>query len=402
MTAFESGAATDVGQVRAHNEDTFVVAGTVFVVADGMGGHNGGEIASRIAVDRLAAIGPVNSINVLVRGVQEANSDIRERAREQPEFRGMGTTVVMLAAIERAGSHRLGMANVGDSRLYRLTDSGLHQHTEDHSLVEALVRDGRLTRAEAAVHPQRNIVTRALGIDDKVLVDAWELIPVAGDRYVLCSDGLFGEIDDGEIHEVLQATSSPQDAADELVRRACEAGGRDNITVVVVDVVEADPGEAYPLDPAEHGDALGALEAAAAAHLAATLPLPPSQLGAQDWGAVPCCDSGFNVTEAAALNGVADRVDVAAFDVTRRGAPLPPAEIVLLGDLLYLTDLTAAVAQRVAEAAARGSVVLLADSRRTHQEQLVRALGELGVEASFEERTLSSGEAVSLLQYQIS
>ena len=106
------------------------------------------------------------------------------------------------------------------------------------------------------------------------------------------------------------------------------------------------------------------------------------------------------VTEAAALNGVADRVDVAAFDVTRRGAPLPPAEIVLLGDLLYLTDLTAAVAQRVAEAAARGSVVLLADSRRTHQEQLIRALGELGVEASFEERTLSSGEAVSLLQYQ--
>ena len=108
------------------------------------------------------------------------------------------------------------------------------------------------------------------------------------------------------------------------------------------------------------------------------------------------------VTEAAALNGVADRVDVAAFDVTRRGAPLPPAEIVLLGDLLYLTDLTAAVAQRVAEAAARGSVVLLADSRRTHQEQLIRALRELGVEASFEERTLSSGEAVSLLQYQIS
>ncbi len=160
----------------------------------------------------------------------------------------MGTTVVMLADIDQAGSHRLGVANVGDSRLYRLTDSGLHQHTEDHSLVEALVRDGRLTRAEAAVHPQRNIVTRALGIDDKVLVDAWELIPVVGDRYVLCSDGLFGEIDDDEIHEVLQATSSPQDAADELVRRAREAGGRDNITVVVVDVVEADPGEEHPDD----------------------------------------------------------------------------------------------------------------------------------------------------------
>jgi protein phosphatase len=248
VSAFESGAATDVGQVRAHNEDTFAVAGTVFVVADGMGGHNGGEIASQIAVDRLVGIGPVSSINDLVRGVQEANADILERSREQPEFRGMGTTVVMLADIERVGSHRLGVVNVGDSRLYRLTDSGLHQHTEDHSLVEALVRDGRLTRAEAAVHPQRNIVTRALGIDDMVLVDAWELIPVVGDRYVLCSDGLFGEIDDGEIHEVLRATSSPQDAADELVRRAREAGGRDNITVVVVDVVEADPGVEGPDD----------------------------------------------------------------------------------------------------------------------------------------------------------
>ncbi|MEL0140688.1 MAG: hypothetical protein VW800_09975, partial [Acidimicrobiaceae bacterium] len=161
---------------------------------------------------------------------------------------GMGTTIVMLADIEQAAPNRLGVANVGDSRLYRVTETGLHQHTEDHSLVEALVRDGHLTRAEAAVHPQRNIVTRALGIDDKVLVDAWELIPVVGDRYVLCSDGLFGEIDDDEIHEVLQATSSPQDAADELVRRAREAGGRDNITVVVVDVVEADPGEEPPDD----------------------------------------------------------------------------------------------------------------------------------------------------------
>lgn len=248
MTTFAVGAATDVGKVRSHNEDNLLVADTVFVVADGMGGHNGGEIASQIAVERLANAGAVGSIDDLVRRVQEANTDIVDRAREQPEFRGMGTTIVMLADIEQAAPNRLGVANVGDSRLYRVTATGLHQHTEDHSLVEALVRDGHLTRAEAAVHPQRNIVTRALGIDDKVLVDAWELIPVVGDRYVLCSDGLFGEIDDDEIHEVLQATSSPQDAADELVRRAREAGGRDNITVVVVDVVEADPDEEHPDD----------------------------------------------------------------------------------------------------------------------------------------------------------
>lgn len=248
MTTFAVGAATDVGKVRSHNEDNLLVADTVFVVADGMGGHNGGEIASQIAVERLANAGAVGSIDDLVRRVQEANTDIVDRAREQPEFRGMGTTIVMLADIEQAAPNRLGVANVGDSRLYRVTATGLHQHTEDHSLVEALVRDGHLTRAEAAVHPQRNIVTRALGIDDEVLVDAWELIPVVDDRYVLCSDGLVGEIDDGEIHEVLQSTPSPQDAADELVRRAREAGGRDNITVVVVDITEADTGQDRPGD----------------------------------------------------------------------------------------------------------------------------------------------------------
>ena len=221
MTAFESGAATDVGQVRAHNEDTFVVAGTVFVVPTAWAATT----AVRCLPDRRRSPRrhrPGQLIDDLVRGVQEANADILERAREQPEFRGMGTTVVMLPTSKR--SHRLGVANVGDSRLYRLTDSGLHQHTEDHSLVEALV----VMVASPEPKPQctRSATScRALGIDDKVLVDAWELIPVVGDRYVLCSDGLFGEIDDDEIHEVLQATSSPQDAADELVRRAREAGG---------------------------------------------------------------------------------------------------------------------------------------------------------------------------------
>ncbi|MEM8709123.1 MAG: PP2C family serine/threonine-protein phosphatase, partial [Actinomycetota bacterium] len=243
MTAFAYGAATDVGRVRSSNQDRFFVGDSVFVVADGMGGHSGGEIASEIAVTVLEDADTVGTIDDLIGRVQEANSGIVDRAKEQPELKGMGTTVTMLADIKRAGPNRLGVANVGDSRLYRVTDSGLHQHTEDHSLVEALVRDGRLTRAEAAVHPQRNIVTRALGIDEKVLVDAWELIPVVGDRYVLCSDGLFGEI-----HEVLQFTSSPQDAADELVKRARDAGGRDNITVVVVDVVEADTFDDMPDD----------------------------------------------------------------------------------------------------------------------------------------------------------
>ena len=248
MTGFAVGAATDTGKARSANQDNFFTGAALFVVADGMGGHNGGEIASQIAVESLADADTVGSIDDLILRVQAANDSIVGQARDNPELRGMGTTVTMLADIKRAGPNRLGIANVGDSRLYRVTDSGLHQHTEDHSLVEALVRDGRLTRAEAAVHPQRNVVTRALGIDEKVLVDAWELIPVVGDRYVLCSDGLFGEIHESEIHEVLQFTSSPQDAADDLVQRAVAAGGRDNVTVVVVDILDADSFDDMPDD----------------------------------------------------------------------------------------------------------------------------------------------------------
>lgn len=248
MTGFAVGAATDVGRIRSLNEDSFHTGDSVFVVADGMGGHNGGEIASQIAVESLAEEAAVGSIDDLITRVQQANSSIVDRAREDPALRGMGTTVSLLADLKGAGPSRIGIANVGDSRLYRLTDEGLHRHTEDHSLVETLVRDGRLTRAEAAVHPQRNVVTRALGIDEKVLVDAWELVPVVGDRYLICSDGLSGEISDDEIAEVLRALPAPQEAAQELVERANAAGGRDNITVVVVDIIEADSLDELPGD----------------------------------------------------------------------------------------------------------------------------------------------------------
>ncbi len=248
MTTFAVGAATDVGRVRRNNQDHYLVSDPVFVLADGMGGHSGGEIASEIAVTTMAKAEHVASIDELIGWVQEANEQIVARTHTEPALRGMGTTVCALVGLSNAGPHRIGIANVGDSRLYRLTEEGLHQHTEDHSLVEALVRDGRLTRAEAANHPQRNIVTRALGIDEKVLVDAWELVPITGDRYVLCSDGLFGEIGTQEIHEVLASTDSPQAAADDLVSRACAAGGRDNVTVVIVDIAEADSVDDPPED----------------------------------------------------------------------------------------------------------------------------------------------------------
>jgi protein phosphatase len=149
----------------------------------------------------------------------------------------MGTTLCALALVQGDGYEALGVVNVGDSRLYLLKDGELEQITEDHSLVATLERQGRLTRAEAAVHPQRNIVTRALGIDPKVMVDSWEIAPVAGDRYLLCSDGLFNEIDDNRIAATLRRLADPDEAARELVRLANEAGGRDNITCVVVDVM---------------------------------------------------------------------------------------------------------------------------------------------------------------------
>lgn len=240
MTEFRWGTATDVGKVRSANQDQLLTMAPVFVVADGMGGHNGGEVAAAIAVDEMAKADGVASVDDLIEAVQTANREIVDRSKLEPELRGMGTTLVALVGMTVDDSARLGVANVGDSRLYRVADDALAQITEDHTLVEALVRDGRLTPDEALTHPQRNIVTRALGIDEKVLVDTWELAPVVGDRYVLCSDGLFNELSSAEMLDVLREVEEPAEAAVALVNAACDAGGRDNVTVVVVDVVDAD------------------------------------------------------------------------------------------------------------------------------------------------------------------
>ena len=159
----------------------------------------------------------------------------------------MGTTLCAMALVDAEGRDAIAVVNVGDSRLYLLSDGELTQVTEDHSLVATLERQGRLSRAEAAVHPQRNILTRALGIDANVMVDSWEILPVVGDRYLICSDGLFNEVDDNRLAATLRRLADPDEAAKELVRLANEAGGRDNITCVVVDVVD-DAGR----DPADH------------------------------------------------------------------------------------------------------------------------------------------------------
>ena len=235
------GGATDVGQLRSVNQDSMLLGPDVFVVADGMGGHQGGEVASALAIEAIEAVAeglPGGSVRQLITAVQDANDTVFARSAQDPSLSGMGTTLVAIAAVVEEGEERLAIVNVGDSRAYRFAGGELHQVTEDHSLVAELVRDGRISEEEAAVHPQRNIVTRALGIEEHIPVDVFQILPHAGDRYLLCSDGLTNEVEEGDIAAVLRTTDDPSAAADELVRRANEHGGRDNITIVIVDVVD--------------------------------------------------------------------------------------------------------------------------------------------------------------------
>ena len=249
MTRFAWGAASDTGRVRQANEDSYLVVDGLFAVADGMGGHQAGEVASHLALETLQSEFDAAGTDVLVRAVENANHTLVSRSAADPELAGMGTTLVAMALVEASGRDAIGVVNVGDSRLYLMSDGELAQITEDHSLVATMERQGRLTAAEAAVHPQRNILTRALGIDGTVLVDSWEILPVIGDRYLICSDGLFNEVDENRIAATLRRLADPNEACRELIRLANEGGGRDNITCVVVDVVD-DAGRDPNADPA--------------------------------------------------------------------------------------------------------------------------------------------------------
>jgi protein phosphatase len=239
-TRLRWGGATDVGRVRSNNQDQYVARDDVglWAVADGMGGHRGGEVASEIACDTIARSFDHHTIEGLVDAIEHANSAVFRAGAGDPDLTGMGTTVVALAVVEHDQDELLAIANVGDSRAYRWSGGELDQLTTDHSLVADLVREGSLSPDEAAVHPQRNILTRVLGVYDDVPVDAFAVEPRHGDRYVLCSDGLFNEVPEDAIASVLRRVPDPSDAADELVRQARDGGGRDNITVVVVDVID--------------------------------------------------------------------------------------------------------------------------------------------------------------------
>jgi len=257
MAQLEIGAATDTGQVRQENEDSLVTSSPVFAVADGMGGHLAGEVASAMAVDmlraRLAGNGPVSTAADLVEAVRAANAAIFQAAQQTVERRGMGTTVTALALLQpekRGGEERLALANVGDSRAYVMRGGTLNQLSVDHSYVNELVSTGQITKDEARYHPHRNIVTRALGIEPDVRVDAWTFPLVRGDRFLLCSDGLVDEVHDDTIAELMAGIPEPQAVAEALIATANRHGGRDNISVIVVDVLD---GQIPPDDPLDLG-----------------------------------------------------------------------------------------------------------------------------------------------------
>jgi protein phosphatase len=233
------GASTDVGMVRQQNEDSFLAEETLFVVADGMGGHNAGEVASALAVTTLKAgarLG-IDTTEDFRELVQQANSAIYTASLDDSTQSGMGTTVTALSIVEGA-EPRVLVANVGDSRAYLWRSGALSRLSVDHSYVQELVNEGIITPEAARVHPRRNIVTRALGIDRSVMVDVFTHFVRTGDRIVLCSDGLVDEVADVEIARVLGQHTDPQETAEALVMVANTNGGRDNTTVIVVDVLD--------------------------------------------------------------------------------------------------------------------------------------------------------------------
>lgn len=243
---FRSYAITDIGQKRQLNQDFIYLSETpignlpnVFIVADGMGGHNAGDYASRYAVEtvveEIGASFEKNPVKILGRAIEKANARIRELAREEAAYNGMGTTMVVATCMGKY----LEVANVGDSRLYVVNDK-IEQITQDHSLVEEMVRMGGIDRASARNHPDKNIITRAIGARDYVEADFFNLELQPGDMVLLCSDGLTNMVDDETIHQILTGNGSLKARAEELVRTANDNGGKDNISVVVIEPLADD------------------------------------------------------------------------------------------------------------------------------------------------------------------
>jgi serine/threonine protein phosphatase PrpC len=248
MTTVElrHGARTDVGEVRQVNEDAFLAEPPVFVVADGMGGHDRGDVAARIVVEEFGSLAdqgydPRRGQEAVAATLERcrdriADYDAGQRAAGAVDF-AAGTTAVVALLVEQEGRPTWLLANLGDSRAYRFHAAALEQVSVDHSLVQELVDAGTISEAEAAVHPERNVITRALGGTGSAEADYFVLPLSAAERILLCSDGINGMIGDAEIADILGRAEDPRTAADDLVAAAVAAGGQDNATAVVVDVV---------------------------------------------------------------------------------------------------------------------------------------------------------------------
>jgi protein phosphatase len=261
----EVAAVTDVGRQRQSNEDAYFERSPLFAVADGMGGARAGEVASRMAVEELGELGDAGggAEERLREVARSANRRIYDMAQSDTEHAGMGTTLTAAMLVGR----ELAIGHVGDSRLYRHRDGGLDRLTDDHSLVEELVRQGKLSPQEAEVHPQRSIITRALGPESDVEVDTFTHPVRPGDVYLLCSDGLSGMVSDAQMAQVLAQAPTLDDAANQLIAAANEAGGKDNITVVLFRI---------------EGDETGEQEEAATGEQAAVAEGETTAIGAED------------------------------------------------------------------------------------------------------------------------
>ncbi|HEX5922551.1 MAG TPA: Stp1/IreP family PP2C-type Ser/Thr phosphatase [Baekduia sp.] len=277
LRVVDHAARTDTGRARSANEDSYWVHSPLFVLADGMGGAQAGEVASQTAVGVFSAQGglpdgPGTYEERLAALVAQANGRVYSQAQSDDQFAGMGTTLT----VAYVGEDDLAIAHVGDSRFYVLRDGELEQLTDDHSLVGELVRRGQISAEEAEDHPQRSIITRALGIEGEVVVDHFSWPVRDGDVFLLCSDGLTGMVSDTRVAEILAEAPSLAVAAQQLVAAANEAGGRDNITVVLFRVEDVTPGEGAVVN--QNTSVGDAVPAAAAAPVATQTGARPAEM----------------------------------------------------------------------------------------------------------------------------
>ena len=242
MVGIVAGHRTDIGLVRLHNEDSALVGRRIWAVADGMGGHAAGDVASRLVIEGLRPLDAVAELRAadVVAALRETNERILAYGSTHPDALGLGSTVTGVALVGIGAVPHWAIFNVGDSRVYRVSGDVLTRATVDHTEAEQLVHEGVITPQQARSHRSRNILTRSLGQPGTLLVDLWVAPVTPGERFLVCSDGLTSELDDDAIRHIVVDTEDPNRAADALVEAALLGGGRDNVTAIVVDVAGLD------------------------------------------------------------------------------------------------------------------------------------------------------------------